>query len=148
MFSMLKRNVVNMGVMAVLGRRNKKIRDVAKNLILTFVHHVRDRVNARDFRYLATGIDRDFLRYVELYQCVARKFLGLAPLKEYDFSVELIDDILGVLKKKVSVGKLGESPILAECIYDVGLYVLQKVKEEEFEELDDIWRRELNGVYV
>lgn len=132
----------------MLGRRNKKIRDVAKNLILTFAHHVRDRVDARDPRYVTAGVEHDFLRYVDLYQCVVRKFLGLAPLKEYDFSTELIGDILEVLKEKVSVGKLGESPILAECIYDVGLYVLQKVKEEEFEELEDIWRREINGVYV
>ena len=116
---------------------NNNIRKMARTIVLTFSHYVKDRFDACDPMYLQLDIDENFASYEALFKVVVGSLLGVPVKVDNTFPPEIVDDLLGVLRKSVTKSKykmILESPILSECTFKVCTFILKVVKEEVFGE--------------
>lgn len=111
------------------------VRNVAKNIVLVYTTHIKSKIKEQDESYIELGIDSSFEKYEELFKVIIGRVLGV-PSKTKLFVpnivlLECIDAVEQVITKKGYTKQINNN-IIAQCVYDVCLYILKKVKEEEF----------------
>lgn len=111
------------------------IKSASKNIVMAYVHHIRDQVRVKNDMYLDLGVDADFDCYESLFKIVMARVLGVKKFNSRGYSEEVIKECLHEVKyviTKMGYEKLLDTKIMAEFIYDICLLVLEKVKEDEF----------------
>ncbi|MNV38645.1 hypothetical protein D3C71_1302070 [compost metagenome] len=127
-------------------RENSQVRKAARDIVMTYAHHIRDKVKSGDADYISLGVDNDFELYVDFFNAISKKTFyedlkysssgKIKSIKAYKETVNIVKEMLisknynGLLRNKV----------IAECTYVVCLHVLETTKknlflEEEFEEV-------------
>lgn len=113
------------------------IRKIARDIVMVYAHHIKDRVKMKDMDYIKLGVDDDFEEYSALFKAVISRVLGVPVKVDMLYPNIVIVECLNVIEevvKEKGYEKLLEDKIIAQCVYDVCLYILKKVKEEEFDD--------------
>lgn len=113
------------------------IRKIARDIVMVYAHHIKDRVKMKDMDYIKLGVDDDFEEYSALFKAVISRVLDVPVKVDMLYPNIVIVECLNVIEevvKEKGYEKLLEDKIIAQCVYDVCLYILKKVKEEEFDD--------------
>lgn len=111
------------------------VRNVSKNIVSAYAHHIKDRVRDKDEDYINLGVDDNFSAYEALFKAVISKVLGVKETCRNDFSNIVITECLDVVNNTIKMkgySRLLNNDLLAQCTYEVCVFILNKVKEEEF----------------
>lgn len=81
---------------------NDKIRYTSRDLILTYVSFIRDKIREGDSRYIKLGLDEDFDVYEDLFIEAVKKAIGSKRVKARRFPKRVLDDCIGVLDLKIA----------------------------------------------
>lgn len=114
---------------------DEAIKRMSKELVLSYVYHVRDRVKEGNLEYINSGLDEDVNVYAKIFKTVLRRVLigskrglrGVSPVVLEECSAEL-EKTIKVMGYTKAVGNMFTS----QCIYDVCAVVLGKVKDEVY----------------
>lgn len=112
-----------------------KVRKIAREIVVAYAHHVKDRVRMNDTDYVQLGLDEDFEVYASLFKVVISEVLNVTITVDVVYSKALISELKEVLLSSILLRgykKVLENDAYAFCVYEVCLHVLKKVKEEEF----------------
>ena len=115
---------------------SRLIKEISKEIMVAYAHHVRDRVREEDFEYLASGVDNSLEKYTNLFKVTLSMLTGLDFGVEDTYPSHVTMDTMHVLNSKVlSKGyeRYISNPVIGEGVYKVCMLILKKVKEEEFD---------------
>lgn len=119
---------------------NSVVTNIARELVSTYTKHIEDRIKDFDRAYVLSGVDKTFKEYEALFKVVISKVLGLPPeptttaTKTY-YPQVLINECVSPLIDKVQEHKLEnfiDNVENAMCVYQVCMYVLEKVRVDKF----------------
>jgi hypothetical protein len=114
---------------------SSKVRKIARDIVVAFAHHIKDRIKLNDKDYVQLGIDEDFEVYASLFKVVISKVLDLPIKVDMIYSNTVVTECTDAITSSITLRgytKLLEKEYIAQSVYDVCLHVLKKVKEEEF----------------
>ena len=113
---------------------NDNVRNAAKELVVAFAHHLRDKINNKDTLYINTGLDEDFLIYEDIFKSVLSKLLGVSIRPTCFIPNRVLEETREVLLNVVAEKHLEDivsSNVHSHITYEVCLFVLRKFQEEE-----------------
>lgn len=101
---------------------SENIRAMARNLVVTYTHHVRDEVAKGNRAYIECGLDGDIVLYNDLFKVVMAKLLGVRyePINKYPRLV--VNRLTKVVK--ASIVDPNEKEMFANGLYGTLLYEL------------------------
>ncbi len=76
-----------------------KIRQVVKDVVGVYVHHVKDKVKANDADYIRLGVDRELEDYKKVFDTIMS--VWLLKRKKHKLNKRVVDETIGVLNKYV-----------------------------------------------
>ncbi len=106
-----------------------KARKLSRDIIKTYVHHVRNKIKAGDEKYISSGLDTDLVIYENLFLEVLAVTLG-ASTKTLVFPHDLVMDCVGALDLMLVDSKY--KSILTKytpVVYDVCTLLFSKVEK-------------------
>lgn len=115
------------------------IKKVAKDIVMAYVHHIKDKVKTGEEDYIELGIDDDFKAYESLFRSIFSKVLGVQNRETRFFPNLVVVESLEVVEKTIKDSgydiMLGNKAV-SDCVFEVCMHILKKVKEDEFDELE------------
>jgi hypothetical protein len=116
---------------------SNNVRRAARDIVMSFAHHIKDRIQVQDDDYVELRVDDDFDIYSDLFRSVAEKVLNINTGVIRIFPNGVMTETLDVVEKTVDLKgyqSLIENRFVAECVLEICLFILKKVKEDEFDE--------------
>jgi hypothetical protein len=112
-----------------------KVKQVAKNLVVAYAHHIKDRVVKADLRYITSGIDTSFERYEKLFKHVLSKTLGVESTLSLSLDDSILAECVAVLDTVIITEGYKDflsDTYVSECTYDICVHILATVAKDEF----------------
>jgi uncharacterized Ntn-hydrolase superfamily protein len=116
---------------------SNNVRKAARDIVIAFAHHIKGRIQSQDDDYVELRVDDDFDIYSDLFRSVAEKVLGINTGIVRIFPNSVVTETLDIVEEKVNnmgYQSLIENKFVAECVFEICLFILKKVKEDEFED--------------
>lgn len=116
------------------------VRKVARDIVLAYAHHIRDKVREENINYTGIGLDGDFAVYEALFKTVLGSELLIPSSIGMRLPRTVISESLRVVQseiKRKGYTDFLDNPVYAECVFEVCVFILKKVKEEEFEHIPE-----------
>lgn len=113
------------------------LKDMARSITMTCVHHIKERIDERDTDYIKMGLDNTFSQFDDFFKTVTAKLLGTFYQSEYDYPTYIIHETMSIIYDDLM--KKGYSSYLSveqitNSIYEICQSIMQTVKEENFAE--------------